>query len=60
MPTKHIPDTTWRLVEKEMVKAVVELQIPMKDTEVLNILILKGLKEISIEDFKKFKKNKSL
>lgn len=60
MPTKHIPETTWRKVEKEMVKVVVELQTPVKDTEVLNWLILKGLEKITAEDYRKFKKNKKL
>lgn len=60
MPSKHIPDSTWRMVEKETVKAVVESQEYIKDTEVLNILILKGLKEIKPEDYKNFKKNKKL
>jgi hypothetical protein len=55
MPTKHINDSTWRLVEKETVKAVVTLQKSVKDTEVLNWLILKGLETITEKDYERFK-----
>lgn len=57
MPTKHIPDTTWRKVEKETVKAVVATQTGFKDTEILNLLILKGLEAIKEEDYQKAKKS---
>lgn len=56
MPTKHIDDATWRKVEKEHVKAVVATQKSFKDTEVLKILINKGLEEITEEDYKKYGK----
>lgn len=55
MPTKHIPDATWRKVEKETVRAVVTTQRSIKDTEVLNLLILKGIEAIKDEDYKKLK-----
>ncbi len=51
MPTKHIDDATWRKVEKETVKAVVASQASLKDTEVLRTLILKGIENISEEDY---------
>ena len=51
MPTKHIDDATWRKVETETVKAVVETKTSLKDTEVLKLLILKGLQEIKEEDY---------
>ncbi len=53
MPTKHIDDVTWRKVEKEHVKAVVATQKSLKDTEILKILINKGLEEIKEEDYLK-------
>lgn len=56
MPTKHINDSTWRLVEKETVKAVIELKIPVKDTEVLDWLIRKGIESITEDDYRKFTK----
>ncbi|QWZ64744.1 hypothetical protein [Aeromonas sp. FDAARGOS 1417] len=51
MPTKHIDDNTWRKVETETVKAVVATKTSLKDTEVLKLLILKGLQEIKEEDY---------
>ncbi|MFM5716557.1 hypothetical protein ACET77_21965 [Aeromonas allosaccharophila] len=51
MPTKHIDDATWRKVESETVKAVVATKTSLKDTEVLKLLIIKGLQEISEADY---------
>ena len=56
MATKHIPDSTWRKVEKETVKAVIETKMSIKDTEMLNWLIIKGLEIIEKEDYKEIKK----
>ncbi|HEY8940771.1 MAG TPA: hypothetical protein VIM59_11295 [Cellvibrio sp.] len=53
MPTKHIPDETWRKVESETVKAVIKMKKSIKDTDMLNLLILKGLEAIEDEDYKK-------
>jgi len=58
MPTKHIDENTWRKVEKETVKAVIQLQSAVKDTEVLRWLILKGLEEMTPEDYQRFQKKK--
>lgn len=58
MPSKHIDDVTWRKVEKEHVKAVVATQSSLKDTEVLKILIQKGLEQVSDEDYEEFIKKK--
>lgn len=55
MPTKHIDDKTWRKVEQETVKAVVATKEPLKDTEVLRLLILKGLEVVTVEDYRKLK-----
>lgn len=58
MPTKHIPDSTWNKVEKKFVEVIVETKAPVKDTQVLNWLILKGLEEINEEDYRRFIKEK--
>lgn len=58
MPSKHIDDTTWRKVEKEHVKAVVATQSSLKDTEILKILISKGLECVKDEDYEIFVKKK--
>lgn len=53
MPTKHINDKTWREVEKETVKVVVNIQKAVKEADVLNLLIQKGLEEITKADYKR-------
>jgi hypothetical protein len=53
MTTKHIKESTWRQVEKITVKYITTTQRPIKDTEVLNSLILKGLENIEVEDLRK-------
>lgn len=58
MPTKHIDDATWRKVESETVKAVTTTRAALKDTEVLKILILKGLQNVSEEDYTEYLKKK--
>ena len=61
MPTKHIDEETWKKVERETVKAVIETQKSIKDTEMLRFLILKGLKYIEKEDYEKIaEKNQQL
>lgn len=54
MPTKHINDFQWRKVEKETVKAVTTLGIPVKDTKMLEWIIDIGLKSITEDDYRKF------
>ncbi|AXH73834.1 MAG: repressor [Inoviridae sp.] len=58
MPTKHIDDATWRKVESETVKAVTTPRAALKDTEVLKILILKGLQNVTEGDYIEFLKKK--
>jgi hypothetical protein len=54
MPTKHINDIQWRKIEKETVRAVTTLGIPVKDTKMLEWIIEKGLKSITEDDYRKF------
>lgn len=58
MPTKHIDDLTWKKVQEEHVKAVILTKISIKDTEILKILIKKGLENITEEDYINFANNK--
>lgn len=58
MPTKHIDDLTWKRVQEEHVKAVVLTKMSIKDTEILKILIKKGLENIKEEDYITFAKKK--
>jgi hypothetical protein len=57
MPTKHINDAVWRKVEQATVKAVVETREPIKDTDVLNWLIERGLRDIEKGDYRELKKD---
>ena len=54
MPSKHIQDKTWEEVKKEYVRAVVTTKMGFKETEILNLLIEKGIKEIKEEDYIKY------
>ncbi|ELE3265757.1 hypothetical protein RLQ96_000811 [Salmonella enterica subsp. enterica serovar Muenchen] len=54
MPTKHINDVQWRKIEKETVRAVTTLGIPVKDTKILECIIDKGLNSITEDDYRKF------
>ncbi|MBZ2191652.1 hypothetical protein JFJ09_05450 [Pseudoalteromonas arctica] len=58
MPTKHIDDVTWRKIEKEHVKAVIATQKSLKDTDILRILINKGLETINEDDYQELIKRK--
>lgn len=56
MPVKHIPDAIWRKVEKELVKAVIATQRPVKESEIIEVLLKKGLESIKEDDYKQMKK----
>ncbi|MDW6883912.1 hypothetical protein RNO86_22630 [Escherichia coli] len=55
MPTKHIDKDAWKKIEELTVKATILLNTPIKDTDVLKKVILKGLDYISDDDLKKIK-----
>lgn len=59
MPSKHIYDMTWKKVQDETVKAVILTKTSLKDTEILKILIKKGLKHIQDEDYLEYIKSKN-
>ena len=58
MPSKHIDDQTWRKVEKATVDAVVLTKASLKDTEILKLLIKKGLESIQPDDYIELAKKK--
>lgn len=58
MPVKHIPDAIWRKVEKELVKAVIATQLPVKESEIIEVLLRKGLENVTEEDYKTMKADK--
>ena len=51
MTTKHINEKTWETVKEATVNAVKVTNQPIRDTVVLNLLILKGLEQIKEKDY---------
>lgn len=56
MPSKHVDENVWRKVEKKTMEAIFATEKPIKETTVLKWLILKGLEEITEEDFRRLAK----
>jgi len=51
MPSQHIKEETWARVEKETVKAVIQTRTTLKPTEVLDLIIKKGLEVVDDVDY---------
>lgn len=51
MPSKHIQDKTWDKVKDQFNRAIVTTKTGFKETEILNLLILKGIENIQEEDY---------
>lgn len=51
MPSKHIQDPTWDKVKEQFIRAIVTTKAGFKETEILNLLILKGIENITDEDY---------
>lgn len=58
MPSKHVDDQTWRKVEKETLRAIQSTNFVFKETEILKILIMKGLEEIEDADYEEIVRRK--
>jgi len=50
MTTKHIPDEIWTLVTKKTMEAIKLTKKPIKEKDVLKLLILKGLSAVTEEE----------
>ncbi len=51
MPTKHIDEKAWKIIEHEVVKAVIATKKGIKETQILNYALIKGLKNLNEEDY---------
>lgn len=51
MPSKHIQQPTWDKVEEQYKHAIITTKTSFKETEILNLIINKGLEAISDEDY---------
>lgn len=58
MPTKHIDDKCWRKIQDLTVKVVIATQRPIKETDVLNYIIKKGIEAVNVEELKTLVKDK--
>lgn len=54
MPTKHIESELWQQIEAKTVETIMQAQVMIKETDILQEIIKKGLKHISIEELKQF------
>jgi hypothetical protein len=52
MPTKFITAAAWKSIERLTVDCVTELQVPIKDTEMLNYVIVKGIASLKVADIR--------
>ncbi|MDU8924296.1 hypothetical protein RYD26_05135 [Pasteurellaceae bacterium LIM206] len=62
MPTKHIDDIIWKKVTDKTLDMVIQTKMMLKESEMLQILILVGLNSISENDVHQYflqKKKKS-
>ncbi|MBN6078795.1 hypothetical protein [Aggregatibacter actinomycetemcomitans] len=58
MPTKHIDENLWKKVQDETVRAVILTKTSIKETEMLQMLIKKGLESMTEDDYIKHIQNK--
>lgn len=54
MPTKHIETVLWQQVEVKTVETIVQAKVMIKETDVLQEVIKKGLQHISIEELRQY------
>ena len=52
MPTKHIDNEIWKKIQEWTVYAVIETKKPIKEAQILEFLINKGIKNSKKEDLK--------
>tara|TARA_B110000503_G_scaffold138540_1_gene224939 strand:+ start:665 stop:928 length:264 start_codon:yes stop_codon:yes gene_type:complete len=52
MPSKFITAGAWKAIERLTVDCVTELQVPIKDTEMLNYVIIKGIANLKVADIR--------
>ncbi|HEK2843879.1 TPA: hypothetical protein SMT83_003476 [Proteus mirabilis] len=58
MPTKHIDHETWEAVETTLVKAVSISQKPVKESDLLRLLIRVGIDRVKDDELKNLSDNK--
>lgn len=59
MPTKHIKDDTWDKIEKIRIKGIIETKTDIKEKDILDLILRKGIEKIDEEDIDKLAKKKN-
>lgn len=53
MPSKHIKESTWMRVEKLRINAIIETKQNIKERDILELILSKGIKETTIDDLRR-------
>ncbi|AAP95836.1 hypothetical protein A6046_00945 [[Haemophilus] ducreyi] len=54
MPTKHIETELWQQVEAKTVETIIQSKVMIKETDILQEIIKKGLEHITVEELKRY------
>lgn len=54
MPTKHIDTELWQRIEEKTVETIMQTKVMVKETEILQEIIRKGLQHISIQELSQY------
>lgn len=54
MPTKHIETELWQKIEEKTVETIMQAKVMVKETDILQEVIKKGLQHISIDELKQY------
>ncbi|MGR3807801.1 hypothetical protein [Pasteurella testudinis] len=50
MPTKYINENAWKKIEELTLSTIIQTKFMLKETEVLQVVIEKGLQQLSDDD----------
>lgn len=54
MPTKHIETELWQQIETKTVETIIQTKVMIKETDILQEIIRKGLQYISTEELRQY------
>jgi possible filamentous phage ctx rstr-like repressor len=54
MPTKHIETELWQQIEAKTVETIIQTKVMIKETDILQEIIRKGLQYISTEELRQY------
>ncbi|SMB82310.1 hypothetical protein SAMN05660772_02048 [Pasteurella testudinis DSM 23072] len=50
MPTKYINENAWKKIEELTLSTIIQTKFMLKETEILQVVIEKGLQQLSDDD----------